>query len=70
MTHLLGIDFMYDTPKNRAFVEKIIQECNGQMDCVTDKNAVFAFKDVDSMKKADHELYKIGIISDLVTDNV
>jgi hypothetical protein len=66
MSYLLGIDFMYDTPKNRAFVEKIIQECNGQMDCVTDKNVVFAFKDADLMKKADHELYKLGIHCDSV----
>jgi hypothetical protein len=66
MTHLLGIDFIYDTSKNRALVEKIIQQCNGQMDCVTDKNAVFVFKDADSMKKADHELYKLGIHCDSV----
>ena len=69
MSYLLGIDFIYDTPKNRAFVEKIIKECNGQMDCVTDKNAVSAFKDANSLKKADHELYKIGIISDSVAEN-
>jgi hypothetical protein len=66
MSYLLGIDFMYDTPKNRVVVEKIIQECNGQMDCVTDKNAVFVFKDADSMKKADYELYKLGIHCDSV----
>ena len=66
MSYLLGIDFMYDTPKNRAIVEKIIQECNGQMDCVTDKNAIFAFQDADSMKKADQGLYKLGIHCDRV----
>ena len=66
MSYLLGIDFIYDTPKNRAIVEKIIQVCNGQMDCVTDKNAIFVFQDADSMKKADHELYKLGIHCDRV----
>lgn len=66
MSYLLGIDFMYDTPKNRAIVEKIIQECNGQMDCVTDKNAIFVFKDADSMKKADQGLYKLEIYCDKV----
>jgi hypothetical protein len=66
MSYLLGIDFMYDTPKNRAVVEKIVQQFNGQMDCVTDKNAIFVFKDADLMKKADHELYKLGIVCDSV----
>jgi len=68
MTHLLGIDFYYDNPKSRLSIEKIMNKYNGALDCVTDKNGIFSFKDNDSRKKADHELYKLGIISDPVTD--
>ena len=66
MSYLLGIDFMYDTPKNRLSVEQVMKDCQGEMDCVTDKNAIFVFKDADSMKKADQELYKLGIHCDTV----
>ena len=70
MTHLLGIDFMYDNPKNRLSIEKIMSKHNGTLDCVSDKNGIFSFKDDDSRQKADYELYKLGIISDSVTDSV
>ena len=70
MTYLLGIDFYYDNPKNRLSIEKIMIKHNGTLDCVTDKNGVFSFKDNESKLKADHELYKLGIISDSVTDSV
>jgi hypothetical protein len=70
MTHLLGIDFYYDNPKNRLSIEKIMSKHNGTLDCVTDKNGIFSFKDIESRQKADHELYKLGIISDPVTDSV
>ena len=70
MTHLLGIDFYYDNPKNRLSIEKIMSKYNGTLDCVTDKNGIFSFKDNESKQKADHELYKLGIISDSVTDSV
>ena len=70
MNYLLGIDFYYDNPKNRLSIEKIMIKHNGTLDCVTDKNGIFSFKDNESKIKADHELYKLGIISDSVTDNV
>ena len=70
MSYLLGIDFYYDNPKNRLFIEKIMNKHNGTLDCVTDKNGIFSFKDNESKQKADHELYKLGIISDSVTDSV
>ena len=70
MIYLLAIDFYYDTPKNRSDIEKIMSKYNGELDCVTDKNGIFSFKDNESKQKADHELYKIGIISDPVTNNV
>jgi len=70
MIYLLGIDFYYDNPKNRLSIEKIMSKHNGTFDCVTDKNGIFSFKDNDSRQKADHELYKLGIISDSVTDGV
>ena len=70
MTYLLGIDFMYDTPKNRSDIDKIIKKHNGALDCVSDKNGIFSFKDNESRKKADYELYKLGIISDPVTESV
>ena len=70
MTYLLGIDFMYNTPKNQLSVEKIMNKYNGELDCVTDKNGIFSFKDNDSRQKADYELYKLGIISDPVTESV
>ena len=70
MSYLLGIDFYYDNPKNRLSIEKIMSKHNGTLDCVTDKNGIFSFKDSDSRQKADHELYKLGIISDSVTDSV
>jgi hypothetical protein len=70
MSYLLGIDFYYDNTKNRLFIEKIMNKHNGTLDCVTDKNGIFSFKDNESKQKADQELYKIGIISDPVTDSV
>lgn len=70
MSYLLGIDFMYDTPKNRLTIEKIMVKYNGTLDCVSDKNGIFSFKDNQSREKADYELYKLGIISDSVTDSV
>lgn len=70
MSYLLGIDFCYDNPKNRLSIEKIMIKHNGILDCVTDKNGIFSFKDNESKLKADHELYKLGIISDPVTDSV
>ena len=70
MSYLLGIDFYYDNPKSRLSIEKIMNKYNGALDCVTDKNGIFSFKDNESKQKADYELYKIGIISDPVTDNV
>jgi hypothetical protein len=70
MTYLLGIDFYYDNPKNKLYIEKIMNKYNGELDCVTDKNGIFSFKDIESRQKADHELYKLGIISDPVTDSV
>ena len=70
MSYLLGIDFYYDNPKNRLSIEKIMSKHNGTLDCVTDKNGIFLFKDNESKLKADHELYKLGIISDSVTDSV
>ena len=70
MNYLLGIDFYYDNPKNRLSIEKIMIKHNGTLDCVTDKNGIFSFKDNESKIKADHELYKLGIISDSVTDSV
>jgi len=68
MTYLLGIDFYYDTPKNRSDIEKIMKKHNGDLDCVTDKNGIFSFKDIESRKNADYDLYKLGIVSDPVTD--
>lgn len=70
MSYLLGIDFMYDNPKNRLSIEKIMSKHNGTLDCVSDKNGIFSFKDDDSRQKADYELYKLGIISDPVTESV
>jgi len=70
MSYLLGIDFYYDNPKNRLSIEKIMNKHNGTLDCVTDKNGIFSFKDNESKQKADHELYKLGIISDPVTESV
>ena len=70
MSYLLGIDFMYDNPKNRLSIEKIMSKHNGTLDCVSDKNGIFSFKDDDSRQKADYELYKLGIISDPVTQSV
>ena len=70
MSYLLGIDFMYDNPKNRLSVDKIMSKYNADYDCVTDKNIIFTFKDNDSMKKADQELYKLGIISDHISNNI
>ena len=66
MSYLLGIDFMYDNPKNRLLVDKIMKNNNADFDCVTDKNIIFIFKDNDSMQKADKELYKLGIHCDIV----
>ena len=51
MTHLLGIDFYYDNPKNRLSIEKIMIKHNGTLECVTDKNGIFSFKDNDSKQK-------------------
>lgn len=70
MSYLLGIDFMYDNPKNRLSIEKIMSKHNGTLDCVSDKNGIFSFKDDDSRQKADYELYKLGIISDPVIESV
>jgi hypothetical protein len=70
MTYLLAIDNDYDTPKNRLDIEKIISKHNGELDCITDKNGIFLFKDNQSRKDADYELYKLGIISDSVTDSI
>jgi hypothetical protein len=70
MSYLLGIDFYYDNPKNRLSIEKIMSKHNGALDCVTDKNGIFSFKDNDSRQKADYELYKLGIISDPVSESV
>lgn len=70
MSYLFGIDFIYDNPKNRLSIEKIMSKHNGTLDCVSDKNGIFSFKDDDSRQKADYELYKLGIISDPVTDSV
>ena len=70
MRYLLGIDFIYDTPKNRLSVDKIMAKHNADFDCVTDKNIIFTFKDNESKQKADYDLYKLGIISDPVTESV
>ena len=61
MTYLLAIDNDYDTPKNRLDIEKIISKYNGEFDCITDKNGIFLFKDNQSRKDADYDLYKLGI---------
>jgi len=66
MSYLLGIDNDYDTPKQRLSIEKIINKYNGEFDCVTDKNIIFAFIDAESRKNADYELYKIGVCTDPV----
>jgi hypothetical protein len=70
MSYLLGIDNDYDTPKQRLSIEKIINKYNGEFDCVTDKNVIFVFIDAESKQKADHELYKIGVISDSVVNYI
>lgn len=69
MRYLLGIDFDYDTPKNRLLIDKIMLKHNGELDCVTDKNGIFSFKDNQSRKDADYDLYKLGIVSDKVSDS-
>ena len=69
MRYVLGIDFDYDTPKNRLLIDKIMSIHNGELDCITDKNGIFSFKDNQSRKDADYDLYKLGIISDKVSDS-